>query len=332
MYRDPSVSSKLNELLSVLNTQRATLSPQMTTPLSALNIEAKRAGFERFYLEGFDQAVDYLIISGLGGDVESQYATAICTARIFGSLRFLQQNTKGWLKLAAAQDHILALMWLGDAESLARARELSTTLASAGDAQGLLNMYTMTQDITWLEQAVATNDHRAEYELAQAYRKHPSLVANAAIREALIEELCQKSADGGHAPAIWDRVFKDPVTVANPLEKQQRLAQLAWMGQLDGLLEYGFALAGMPRDKTRRLRTYGLEKNLPLAYALLKFAYSKTQHTRPVDGLGEAIEDLLHQMTPPQFEAATPLVMDMEAKIPLLFRIREPLRLLGNGR
>jgi TPR repeat protein len=330
MYIDPSVSLKLSTLMTQLNAQQASLTAPLNTTLTELAEAAKHVGSELLRREKFADAAFYLTFPALRGDADSQYAMATCTGYIFGAFRYAFPETKKWLRLAAAQNHIHALMWLGDAESLTKARELSMAAVAMGDPQGMLNLYTMTQDIKWLNQAAATGKPGAQFKLAQAYREHPGLVTNAIERNALIEELCQKSADSGYPPALYDRVYPR-ASSASIAEKQQRLAQLASIGELEGMQEYAYALAGMPWKGAVTARTYGLEKDLPKACALLKFARNRMAEVEPVTRLDDDIEQISHQMTAQQYEASLLILSELNANVPLAPRFHEPKVVLGAG-
>lgn len=330
MYIDPDVSSKLSTLITQLNDQKASLPAPLNATLAELTDAARKIGSALFCRGKIDDAAFYLTFPALNGDAQSQYAMATCTGYIFGAFRYAFPETKKWLRLAAAQNNVFALMWLGDTESLAKARELSMAAVAAGNAQGMLNMYTLTQDITWLTQAAATGNSKAQFKLAQAYREHPGLMTNAVERNALIEEMCQKSADSGYPPALYDRVYPQTST-ASTLEKQQRFAQLVAAGELEGIQEYGYALAGMPWKGAKKARTYGLEKDLPKARALLKFARDRNVGIESVDQLDADLEEILHQMSPKQYDASLSILAELNSKVLLVAQFNEPKVVLGSG-
>lgn len=330
MYIDLTVSSALFMLFSQLNEQKTALPAALNASLTQLNDVAKKIGLELFGLERYEEAQWYLTFAGAAGDLESQYAMATCQTRRDGELYTPSAETKKWLRLAAAQNYMPALMRLGDAESLTKANALASLAATQGNAQAMLDMYTLTKNVTWLEKAVAAGNHEAEFTLAEAYRNDPQLIANAVERMALMEELYQKSADGGCQRAVYDRIFSLQST-ASIAEKQQRLGQLAWAGQIDGLLEYGYALAGLPRDKARAPRTYGLEKDQAKAFAFLEFVLKKSPATRATPQLEADVEDLWHQLSPEKYDASMAIQSELENKIPTLFKLITPMIVLGKA-
>jgi len=330
MYIEPKVALKLSTLFIQLTEQKASLDAPVNATLTELSDAAKRIGLEWFNRARFEQAAFYLTFPALNGDGDAQYAMATSTARLYGSTRYPFEETKKWLRLAAAKNNIFALMWLGDRESLAKATELSMAAVAAGNTQGMLNMYTLTEDITWLKKAADLGDPKAQFKLADAYRQHPGLMPNAVELAAVIEELCQKAADAGYSLALSDRVFSRTST-ASMAEKQHRLAQLALVGDQEGLLEYGYALAGMPRNKTTPARTYGFEKDLPKACAVLRFVIPRMEGFDPVSGAEDDINEISHQMSPKQHDACAVILLELKSKIPSALPPREPLIVLGYG-
>ncbi|WP_124421738.1 MULTISPECIES: sel1 repeat family protein [Pseudomonas fluorescens group] len=328
MIIDPKVYENLYTLISQLNEQKASLPEPLKTSLAELTHTSKAIGTALFHQERYEEAEFYLTFPGLAGEAEAQYAMATCTGYQLGGFRYPFAQTLRWLRLAAAQDHVLALMWLGDSQSLAKAKALSTTGAAQGDIQSMFNLYALTQDITWLTKAADTGNPGALYKLAQTYREHPGLMPNAVERTAEIEVLCQRAADSGYPWALADRVFS-PASTATMVEKQRRLAQLAWTGDPDGLLEYGYALAGLARDKTKPARTYGMDRDLPKAYAALKFEWNRTATTRPVPGLEEALNFIDHQMNVADHEAVPASQSELASKIASAPKYYEPKVVIG---
>ncbi|MBD8151227.1 sel1 repeat family protein [Pseudomonas fluorescens] len=328
MIIDTKVYENLYTLISQLHEQKASLTEPLKTSLSELINTSKEIGTALFHQERFEEAEFYLTFPGLAGEAEAQYAMATCTGYQLGAFRYPFARTVGWLRLAAAQDHVLALMWLGDTQSLAKAKALSTEGAAQGDIQSMFNLYTLTQDITWLTKAADTGNPRALYKLAQTYQKHPGLMPDALERTATIEALCTRAADSGYPWALADRLFS-PTSNATMVEKQRRLAQLAWTGDQNGLLEYGYALAALPRDNTKPARTYGMDRDLPKAYAALKFEWDRTATTRPVPGLEEAIDFISHQMNVDEHDAALASQSELKSKIASSVKYHEPKVVVG---
>ncbi|MFQ6594330.1 tetratricopeptide repeat protein [Pseudomonas palleroniana] len=338
MYVDSQTLPALFTLLTQLNAQKSLLGETLQASLDQLNGIAGRIGFELFSLESYAQAELCLNITAARGHAEAQYAMSLCVSRRDGDLRIASEEARQWLKLAAAQNHIPALMRLGDADSLAKAREQLTPNAVAGDTQAMRLLFLLDKDVSWLDKAVARGDHTAQFQLAQAYRDTPQLIPNVVERRALVEELLQKAADGGDLQALADRVFSSKSS-ASVLEKQQRLIQLAGTGQLDALLEYGYALAGMPRNGKGKLnfaqrhpsapRTYGLARDFAKAYAVLGLVLPKLPDYPAAEILKQDMNAIWHQMTLEQYSTCETLRLDLQARIPRVFKLMAPIIIVG---
>jgi len=338
MYVDSNTLPALFALLTQLKAQKNSLGETISASLDQLNETATKMGSELFSLEYYDRAELCLTIAAAQGNADAQYAMATCVTRRDGGFRVASEETRKWLSLAAAQNHIPSLMRLGDADSLEKANGLLQPKATAGDTQAMRLLFELSNDVNWLTMAVAQGDHAAEFQLAQAYRGTPTLIPNPVERRALIEELLQKAADGGDLQALADRVFSANST-ATVLEKQQRLVQFAGSGQLDALLEYGYALAGMPRNgegasnfvqrHRSAPRTYGLERDFGKAYAVLGLVLPIMPANPSAEILRQDMDAILHQMTPQQYAASGTTRLDMQANIPRVFKTIAPMILVG---
>lgn len=294
MSKDSKVIPELFELLSLMNENRQSLAPQVQTSLDALNNAASETGANLFVLNRFEEAEHYLSIGAAAGSGWSAFAMATCSAQRDGIwytpdgrlASRASDDTKRWLKLAADRNYIPALIQLGDTESIEKAKDLLNQGVVEPSLAGYY-MYLITDDVMYLQQAATegSGSGLAKFKLAQLYQRAPGIIENAALRTARIEELLQESADAGLPLALYARVFSADST-ASVREKQERLAKLAWAGQVDAMLEYGYALANMPRsrqlspgqyeDGHQIPHTYGLARDLGVAHALLKFVLKNT--------------------------------------------------------
>jgi TPR repeat protein len=292
MSKDSKVIPELFELLSLMNENRQSLAPELRTSLDSLNEMASVVGRQLFVLNKFEEAEHYLSMAAAAGHGWPAFGMATCSAYRDGIWYGLDgrmasrasDETKRWLKIAANQNYIPALIQLGDPESIEKAKGLIN--------QGVVEkplasyyMYLITDEVTYLQQAATEGSDLAKFKLAQLYQQAPGIMGNAALRTARIEELLQEAADAGLPMAVYARVFSAEST-ADASEKQARLAQLAWLGQVEGMLEYGYALANMPRsrqlspgqyeDGHQIPHTYGLARDLGVAHALLNFVLKNT--------------------------------------------------------
>lgn len=326
MSTESQVLPPLSALITQLHNEAKALPAQLNSALTELTEAAKDTGFALFRLRRYKKARFHLTIVGAAGDVDAQYAMATCQSVLDGGARRATSATRRWLTLAAAQNHIPALMRLGDVESLAKARELATNAANAHDTDAMSYLYMMTKDIEWLNRAAATGAPEALFKLALALRNRPQLIADRQEHEARIADLIQRSADAGHPPAVYELAFAQDGTVSTE-EKQKRIIQLAEMGQLEGLLEYGYALAGLSQDKAKTHRTYGLEKNLPKACALLKLVLRETADAMALPQVEADYWALMHQMPNTQDYAA--ILEALQESTPPIFSVLEPMILIG---
>lgn len=341
MNMDSTVRPALFNVLCQLNSQSTSLTLDMRTALIELNSAALNAGKKMFGLNNLEDAEHFLNIAGAAGSAWSQFAMATCGAyrdgiwhREHGGITSsASDETKKWLNLAAAQDYLPALIQLGDTQSQEKAKALITNLPPEETPQGMYYMYLITNDANWLEKSAEAGWNQARYKLASLYRREPQRIANEALRLARIEELNQQSADSGLPLAVYARVFSDDST-ASLAEKRTRLAQLARMGHVEGMLEYGYALANLPRDLYRTTtpyghelpapRTYGLPKDLGLAYAQLKYVQKQTAGAIKVPALADDLHTIEMRMTPTDVEKAnTTLRALAQMNIEPFYRLEE---------
>jgi TPR repeat protein len=200
--------------------------------------------------------------------------------------------------------------------------------------------YLITDDVSWLEKSAAAGFSLAQFKLAEQYQRHPKLIANDALRLARIEELYQESADAGLPLALYARVFFGDST-ASMAEKRTRLARLADLGHVEAMMEYGHALANMPlRERPAPdedgseppfTNPYGLEKNLPLAYALLKHVQKSMPAPIP-PRLPADIHKIEMRMSLEDHEQAKLALAAVESNTPQLFVRLEELIIPGTAK
>ncbi|CAI2797711.1 hypothetical protein K7402_01840 [Pseudomonas fluorescens group sp.] len=348
MSAESTVRSALFNVLSQLNAQKETLSLPMTTALDELNQSAARAGMKMFWLNNTEEAEHFLTIASAAQFPECQFSMATCNVYRDGIWHsehgklssYASEETKKWLKLAAAQNYIPALIQLGDTESLETAKTLVSTFPAYKEPEGMYYQYLITDDVSWLEKSAAAGFSLAQFKLAEQYQRHPKLIANDALRLARIEELYQESADAGLPLALYARVFFGDST-ASMAEKRTRLARLADLGHVEAMMEYGHALANMPlRERPAPdedgseppfTNPYGLEKNLPLAYALLKHVQKSMPAPIP-PRLPADIHKIEMRMNLEDHEQAKLALAAVESNTPQLFVRLEELIIPGTAK
>ncbi|MDQ0654023.1 hypothetical protein [Pseudomonas cedrina] len=341
MNMNSNVDPVLFNFLSQVNMQKAALSPPTQITLNQLYSTAHEAGAKLFWLGNLEKAEPLLNIAAASGNGWSQFALATCNVYRDGIwhtehdslVSYPSEETKKWLRLAAANDYLPALIQLGDSASVEKAKALISQLPAEEKPQGLYYQYLLTDDAEWLERSAAAGSNKAQHALANLYRRNPQMIANDAYRTARIEELYQLAADGGLPLAVYSRVFSADSS-ASAAEKQSRLAQLAWLGHVEGMLEYGYALANLPRRSTRnpllyedqqpKPRTYGLAKDLGVACAMLKFVLKNTAGAISMPMLADDVHRIETQMTPAdQEQADTTLRQLTEKQISPFYRLEE---------
>lgn len=340
MSKNSTVIPALFKVLYLMRGKGNAVPPEMEAAVEELNAVAYETGRKLFMLNAFEDAQLYLNVAAAAGYDWHLFALATCgvyrdgigysqDGKIFSHA---SDETKKWLTLAAAVDYVPALIQLGDAKSKTRAKEL----LDAGAVRGPLAtyyMYLLTDDSNYLQQAATEGSSLAKFKLAQLYRRVPQMIENAALRTAKIEELFQDSADAGLPLAVYARVF-DAESTASAAEKQTRLAQLAWLGQVEGMLEYGYALANMPRtqnptpgrhqDGQQIPHTYGLARDLGVAHAMLKFVLKNTAGAIQIRNLATDIHLIEMRMSDADVGTSNGTLRQLaEKKVEPFYRLEE---------
>lgn len=327
MSIDSAILSPLFTLFTQLHAHAEILPAPVKASLTELTAKAKQTGLDLFNLKRDEQARFFLTIAGAAGDAQTQYTMATCVSYLQGAVRLYSSESKKWLLLAAAQNHIPALMRLGDAESLAKAKALATTAPFAETPRAMVYLYVMTRDVEWLRKAAATGDPEALYRLAGAYEENPELLPDTQEPGVTAASLMQRAADAGYPEAVSSLAFSRDKAIS-VAEKQKRIIQLALMGNQEALLVYGYALAGLSQDKTRAPHTYGLAKNLPKACAILEFLLITESGSLVRQPIEEDVWALKHQMI--DTNESEGYLRELQAQIPRVFSRMSPLLILGS--
>ncbi|EJM74256.1 hypothetical protein PMI29_00609 [Pseudomonas sp. GM49] len=170
-----------------------------TTQITELQTQATTKGLALYNLGEFTQSQPYLTIGATVGNRDAQYALGEVFRRRANGLT---DDAKKWYGLAAAQKHVYALMRLGDADSLKKARELAQAEADKGNADAMLELYELDQNIATLKKAADAGSMEAQYILAIKYDADKNLITDSIEREAAIDALLKKAAEGGLSRAI----------------------------------------------------------------------------------------------------------------------------------
>ena len=291
MHSHASVLATLFNLCATLSGHVAQINNQTN--------EAITKGLALYNLGEFGQAKTYLTIGATSGDSVSQYALGEITRRQAGSVT---EDAKEWYLLAGAQGHVYALIRLGDADSLKKAKELAQAKADKGDAEAMLELYEMDQKIDTLKKAADAGSTEGKYILAVKYDKDQTLIADSSLRRATIDLLLQTAAGAGLSKAMHWYANRPPVSTNLPVRRQW-LEKRAALNDLNGVLEYGYALSGVYANDDGVDTQYGTTQDLVKGYGLIWLVIETTRefrrHTEARGNLAVIAED----MTPVQITA-----------------------------
>jgi len=206
-----------------------------------------------------------LTISASAGDAPSQYALGEAIRRRVGSVG---PDAQAWYRLAAAQDHVYALMRLGGETNLAKAKTLAQAGADAGDGEAMLQLYELTKDRSWLRKAGDAGCAEAYYIAALLYNKNPEASDNR-------DSMLRYAAFKGFPPAMkW---LANTQTYYHNLSYQRiHLEKRLALNDLDGVMTYAGALGGFDIDENGTNR-YHYPENKIHAYGLYWLVMDSTR-------------------------------------------------------
>ncbi|WP_240628968.1 sel1 repeat family protein [Pseudomonas laurylsulfatiphila] len=214
----------------------------------------------------------------------------------------LSDDAKKWYGLAAAQNHVYALMRLGDDDSLKKARELAQAEADKGNADAMLALYELDQDIATLKKAADAGSMEAQYILAIKYEEDETLIVDKAERDIAIDGLLKKAAASGFSRAMHWCANRPPILWDLPVRRQW-VEKRAQRNDVYGLLNYGRALGGFYTAEDGA-DEYGFTEDLVKSYGLF---WLITETTRELSVHALAAQDLqtiAKDMTTAQIDAA----------------------------
>ncbi|VVN30284.1 hypothetical protein PS662_04844 [Pseudomonas fluorescens] len=310
MYSHASVLATLFNLCDTLSSRVNQIKDQTS--------EAAAKGLALYNLGEFAQAKTYLTIGASAGDSASQYALGEVTRRQAGSVT---DDAKKWFQLAGAQNHVYALIRLADAASLKKAKDLAQANADKGDAEAMLELYEMDQKIETLKKAADAGSMEAKYILAVKYDKDQTLIADGVLRRSTIDTLLQTAAVGGFSKAIHWYANRPPVSVNLPVRRQW-MEKRAALSDVNGLLEYGYALGGVYANDDGVDTEYGTTQDLVKGYGLIWLVIETTRefrrHTEARGNLAAIAED----MTQEQITAGKAFAKQWELTHPAMSEFR----------
>ncbi|WP_256661538.1 sel1 repeat family protein [Pseudomonas sp. F01002] len=255
-----------------------------------------------------------MTVAAVAGDRASQYALGEVTRRQAGSIT---DEAKDWYRLAGAQNHVYALMRLGDEASLRKAKEL----AQADAAQAMLELYELDQNIETLKKAADAGSLEGQYILAVKYDQDATLIADSEQRRSTIDALLKKAADAGFSKAVHWYTNRTPINQDLPLRRQW-LEKRAQLNDVNGVLNYGFALSGFYQDDSGVDNEYGFTKDLVKGYGLIWLVVETTKELSRHDSARQYLDDIAEEMTTDQVTAAKAFAQQWKTTHPPMSEFR----------
>ncbi|MBK5438630.1 sel1 repeat family protein [Pseudomonas sp. TH32] len=300
MYSHSDALTKLFDLLKSLSAL-----------ISQLNVQqraAKRKGLELYQLGEFVECETHLTIPASAGDAQSQFILGDAIRRREGTD---SSNAQAWYRLAAAQEHVYALMRLGDDSSLATARLLAQAAADAGDGDAMLQMYELTQDQSWLRKAGDAGCAEAYYIAALLLDKTPD-------SDRQRDSMLRQSASKGFPPAMY-WLGNMPAYYRNFAYQRTYLEKRLAASQLNSVMTYAAALAGGADPSLSR---YDYPVNLTHAYGLYWLVMDSTRQNPRHTEAATRLRELASTLSPEQIEAAKAFGREWRASHPALSEFR----------
>lgn len=266
---------------------------------------AKKRGMELYNLGEFTHAEAYLKVPACAGDATAQFALGEVFRR---QDKAVTEEAKKWYRLAAAQDHVYALMRLADEASVKKAQTLAQAAADGGSGEAMLQMYELTQDIEWLKKSAEANFEEGQYILALRYDKDTTLISDSVARHTAVNDLLKKAADAGFPKAMLWYSNRRPGS-NDKAAKRQWLEKRVQISDVNAVLDYGYALSFDYTDE-EDVNEYGYEQDLVKGYGLIWLVIDSTRDFFQLD---TAISNLAHiggGMTAEQIESAVTFAQD----------------------
>ncbi|WP_458370146.1 tetratricopeptide repeat protein [Pseudomonas fluorescens] len=288
-----------------------------TTQVTELQTQATTKGLALYNLGEFTQSQTYLTIGATAGNRDAQYALGEVFRRRANGLT---DDAKKWYGLAAAQNHVYALMRLGDDDSLKKAKELAQVEADKGNADAMLELYELDQDIATLKKAADTGSMEAQYILAIKYEEDKTLIVDQTERDTAINDLLKKAADNGFSRAMhWSA--NRPSALWDLPVRRQLVEKRAQRNDVYGLLNYGRALGGFytAEDGTDE---YGFTEDPVKSYGLF-WLITETTRELPLHTLAtQDLQSVATDMTADHIAAAKVFARQWEADHPPMSEYR----------
>jgi TPR repeat protein len=266
---------------------------------------AKKRGMELYNLGEFTHAEAYLKVPACAGDATAQFALGEVFRR---QDKAVTEEAKKWYRLAAAQDHVYALMRLADEASVKKAQTLAQAAADGGSGEAMLQMYELTQDIEWLKKSAEANFEEGQYILALRYDKDTTLISDSVARHTAVNDLLKKAADAGFPKAMLWYSNRRPGS-NDKAAKRQWLEKRVQISDVNAVLDYGYALSFDYTDE-EDVNEYGYEQDLVKGYGLIWLVIDSTRDFFQLDTAISNLAQIGGGMTAEQIESAVTFAQD----------------------
>lgn len=240
-----------------------------------LTLDQKRSrdqGLALYQQSDWYESQNPLKNAAIAGDQESQYYLGEALRL---SNRFMTAEAARWYIAAAKQGNLYAMLRLSNTQDLCtfltdcahdttewreKLIEQGREQAEQGDTSAMIALYMAGQGLDWLEKAANSNDHYAQYLLAELYSDGNGWFLTPGKREETIKELLKASAEGGYPPSMlsYIRYFSEE---GNHAEVRKWIIKAAQSGHIDAVYSYAAHSAQLPES-------FGFEKDYIKGYGL----------------------------------------------------------------
>lgn len=286
-----------HDLLNSAHTLITSLTP-LLSPLTDEQKAARKKGLELYNQGDFEDAEADLTIAATAGDSDAQYALGEVIRR---RDKAVSDAAKAWYRLAGQQHHVYALMRLGDADSLEKARVLASDLADLGNADGMLQMYELTKDKNWLAQAGSAGSGEALYMLALLNEQDPKLTSDRSWN-AKLDNLLRNSAAMGYPPAMQWR-SNLPMRIKDVAFQNYWMERRLAKNQLSAVMKYAYLLLHIFTDEFEMER-FSFPYNQEQGYGLLWLIVNNAPHFAKHYQVEDKLNAEAAKMTSDEIEAA----------------------------
>lgn len=230
--------------------------------LTQEELSAKAAGILLF--NQYKESSPYLLIAAKAGDSEAQFYLA---ESIRHTKRFIDADAQHWYEASAAQGNIYAMVRLSKqstdfcskmqncpkshhtpAEWKKLVIELAKNRANTGDSEAAFILYTITSEVSWLEDSAKKGNAKSAWLLANRYKEGEGSFFLSSRQDA-IRTLLKQSAEGGFPKGMLE--YAEAEYSQGNLDIARHWVELsARSGFETAVIEYGANLAHEP-DKLK---------------------------------------------------------------------------------